>query len=248
MIVLITGATAGFGSEMTRVFAKNGHQVIATGRRRDRLEKIASELGSSILPVPMDVTDKSSITKLLSELPPMWQGIDVLINNAGLALGLEPAQQASLEEWETMIETNCKGLVNMTRLVLPGMVKRACGTIINIGSTAGEYPYPGSNVYGSTKAFVKQFTRNLRADLIGTGVRATNIAPGLCGGTEFSNIRYRGDDETAAKVYEGTQPLRAEDIANTAYWVATLPKHININLVEMMPICQGFSHMDVKRS
>jgi serine 3-dehydrogenase/3-hydroxy acid dehydrogenase/malonic semialdehyde reductase len=248
MVILITGATAGFGIAMARVFAKNGHQVIATGRRVDRLENLALELGPAILPVPMDVTDKLSITGALASLPPAWQEIDVLINNAGLALGLEAAQQASLDEWEIMIETNCKGLVSMTHSVLPGMVKRARGTVINIGSTAGEYPYPGSNVYGSTKAFVKQFTRNLRADLIGTGVRATNIAPGLCGGTEFSNVRYRGNDEEASKVYEGTQPLEAEDIANTAYWVATLPEHININLVEMMPTCQGFSSMIVKRN
>lgn len=248
MIVLITGATAGFGAEMARKFTKNGHRVIATGRRKDRLDQLAAELGAAVLPIIMDVTDKASISSALAALPPEWQEIDVLINNAGLALGVESAQQASLEEWETMIETNCKGLVTMTRQVLPGMVARGRGTVINLGSIAGEYPYPGGNVYGATKAFVKQFTLNLRADLVGTGVRATDIAPGLCGGTEFSNVRYRGDNEAAAKVYEGTQPLTPADIADTAYWVATLPAHININRIEMMPTCQGFAGMSIKRN
>ncbi|WP_395825771.1 SDR family NAD(P)-dependent oxidoreductase [Collimonas sp.] len=248
MIVLITGATAGFGAEMARTFTKNGHQVIATGRRKDRLEQLAAELGEAVLPIVMDVTDKHSISNALASLPTAWQEIDVLINNAGLALGTEAAQLASLEEWETMIETNCKGLVTMTRLVLPDMVKRGRGTIINLGSIAGEYPYRGGNVYGATKAFVKQFTLNLRADLVGSGVRATDLAPGLCGGTEFSNVRYRGNDEAAPKVYEGTQPLTPADIANTAYWIATLPAHININRIEMMPNCQGFAGMNIKRT
>ncbi|MDY7576021.1 SDR family NAD(P)-dependent oxidoreductase [Actimicrobium sp. CCI2.3] len=248
MIVLITGATSGFGAEMARKFVAHGHQVIATGRRRDRLDELKNELGANVLAVEMDVTDKNTITAGLASLPQEWRDIDVLINNAGLALGVEPAQQASLEDWETMIETNCKGLVTMTRLMLPDMVKRGSGTIINIGSTAGAYPYPGGNVYGATKAFVDQFTTNLRADLVGTGVRASNIAPGLSGGTEFSNIRMKGNDAAAAKVYEGTVPLNAKDIAETAFWIATLPAHVNINYVEMMPTCQGFSPFTIKRS
>lgn len=247
MIVFVTGATSGFGEEMARKFARHGHKVIATGRRRDRLDILTQELGDAILPIAMDVTSKASITDALAALPAEWHAIDVLINNAGLALGTEPAQQASLDEWETMIETNCKGLVVMTRLLLPDMVARGSGTIINIGSIAGTYPYPGGNVYGATKAFVDQFTRNLRADLAGTGVRATNIAPGLAGGTEFSNVRLRGNDAAAAKVYEGTVPLTAADVAEAAYWVASLPAHVNINHIEMMPTCQGLAPFAIKR-
>jgi 3-hydroxy acid dehydrogenase/malonic semialdehyde reductase len=247
MIVLITGATSGFGAEMARKFATHGHKVIATGRRKDRLDALAAELGSSVLPIEMDVRSKASIEQGLAALPADWKEIDVLVNNAGLALGIEPAHKASLEEWETMIDTNCKGLVTVTRLLLPDMVARGRGTIISIGSVAGAYPYPGGNVYGATKAFVDQFTLNLRADLVGTGVRATNIAPGLCGGTEFSNVRLK-DDAAAAKVYEGTVPLTAKDIAESAYWIATLPPHVNINYIEMMPTCQGFSPFAIKRN
>ena len=247
MIVLVTGATSGFGAEMARKFVANGHKVIATGRRKDRLDGLASELGSALLPVVMDVSDKKSIMNGIAALPAEWKEIDVLINNAGLALGIQPAQKASLEEWETMIATNCTGLVTMTHTLLPDMVARGRGTIINIGSVAGAYPYPGGNVYGATKAFVDQFTLNLRADLLGTGVRATNIAPGLCGGTEFSNVRLK-DDAAAAKVYEGTVPLTSEDIAETAYWIATLPPHVNINYIELMPTCQGFAGFNIKRN
>jgi NADP-dependent 3-hydroxy acid dehydrogenase YdfG len=248
MIVIVTGASSGFGAEIARKFATNGHKVIAAGRRLERLEALAQSLGPNLLPVRMDVTDKESITAALAALPADWRTIDVLVNNAGLALGVEPAQKASLDDWETMIATNCKGLVTMTHMLLPAMVERGSGTVINIGSTAGAYPYPGGNVYGATKAFVDQFTTNLRADLVGTGVRATNIAPGLCGGTEFSNVRLKGDDAAAAKVYEGTVPLTADDIAETAYWIATLPPHVNINYIEMMPTCQGFSPFTIKRN
>lgn len=247
MNVLITGATSGFGAEMARKFVQCGHKVIAAGRRKERLEGLATELGSAFFPVAMDVRDKASINDALASLPPAWQAIDVLINNAGLALGIEPAHKASLEEWETMIATNCTGLVTITHAILPAMVARGSGTIINIGSVAGTYPYPGGNVYGATKAFVDQFTMNLRADLVGTGVRTTNIAPGLCGGTEFSNVRLK-DDAAAAKVYEGTVPLTSHDIAETAFWIATLPPHVNINYIEMMPTCQGFGPFAVKRN
>ncbi|WP_426322571.1 SDR family NAD(P)-dependent oxidoreductase [Pseudoduganella sp. R-43] len=246
MIVLVTGATAGFGAAMARVFVKNGHKAIAAGRRAERLEALAAELGPNLLPVKLDVTDKGAIHAALASLPADWKEVDVLINNAGLALGIKGAHEADLEDWETMIATNCTGLVTITRALLPGMVERGRGTIINLGSVAGAYPYPGGNVYGATKAFVEQFTLNLRADLIGTGVRATNIAPGLCGGTEFSNVRLK-DDAAAAKVYEGTTPLTADDIANTAFWIATLPQHINVNSIELMPTCQGFSPFAIKR-
>ena len=248
MIVFITGASAGFGAAMARTFVKHGHQVIISGRRADRLQDLADELGQAALPFIIDVSDKQSINAAIAGLPEDWRDIDVLVNNAGLALGTAPAQEAALEDWETMIATNCTGLVTMTRALLPAMVARGAGLVINLGSVAGHYPYPGGNVYGATKAFVEQFTLNLRADLVGTGVRATNLAPGLCGGTEFSNVRFKGDDAAAAKVYEGTQPLTAQDIADTAYWIATLPPHININHIEMMPTCQGFSAFAIKRS
>ncbi len=247
MIVFITGATAGFGAAMARTFVRNGHQVIISGRRADRLQALAAELGQAALPLLLDVTDKVSINTALDSIPAAWQTIDVLINNAGLALNVAPAHEASLEDWDTMIATNISGLVAMTRALLPAMVARNSGTIINLGSVAGDTPYPGGNVYGATKAFVEQFTLNLRADLAGTGVRATNLAPGLCGGTEFSNVRLKGNDEAAAKVYEGTQPLTAEDIAETAYWIATLPPHVNINRIEMMPTCQGYGPLNIKR-
>ena len=247
MIVFITGATAGFGAAMARTFVRNGHQVIISGRRADRLQALAAELGEAALPLLLDVTDKVSISTALDSIPAAWQTIDVLINNAGLALNVAPAHEASLEDWDTMIATNISGLVAMTRALLPAMVARGSGTIINLGSVAGDTPYPGGNVYGATKAFVEQFTLNLRADLVGTGVRATNLAPGLCGGTEFSNVRLKGNDEAAAKVYEGTQPLTAEDIAETAYWIATLPPHVNINRIEMMPTCQGYGPLNIKR-
>jgi 3-hydroxy acid dehydrogenase/malonic semialdehyde reductase len=246
MIVFITGASAGFGAAMARTFVKNGHQVVLAARRKDRLDTLAKELGESALPITMDVTDKNSIEEALSMLPQSWRQIDVLINNAGLALNTKPAYEVPLEDWETMIATNIKGLVTMTHALLPAMVERGSGLVINIGSVAGRTPYPGGNVYGATKAFVEQFTLNLRADLVGTGVRATNIAPGLCGGTEFSNVRLR-DDAAAAKVYEGTQPLTAEDIAETAYWIASLPPHVNINHIEMMPTCQGYGPLNIKR-
>ncbi|MQA42360.1 SDR family NAD(P)-dependent oxidoreductase [Rugamonas aquatica] len=248
MIVFITGATAGFGAAMARTFVQNGHKVLVSGRREDRLQALAAELGAAARPIVLDVTDKASIKGALDSLPAEWSQIDVLINNAGLALGVTPAHESSLEDWDTMIATNCSGLVAMTRAILPAMVARGSGTVINLGSVAGDTPYPGGNVYGATKAFVEQFTLNLRADLVGTGVRATNLAPGLCGGTEFSNVRLKGNDAAAAKVYEGTEPLTPEDIANTAYWIATLPAHININRIEMMPTCQGYGPLTIKRN
>ncbi len=248
MIVMITGASAGFGAAMARKFVQTGHRVIAAARRTERLDALAKELGKNLLPVGLDVSSKSSIDAALASLPDDWQDIDVLINNAGLALGLEPAHEAHLSDWDTMIATNCTGLVTITRALLPRMVARGAGLVINLGSVAGAYPYPGGNVYGATKAFVDQFTLNLRADLVGTGVRATNIAPGMSGGTEFSNVRFKGDDAAAAKVYQGAMALTPEDVAEAAWWVANLPPHVNINGIEMMPTCQGFSPFTIKRT
>jgi 3-hydroxy acid dehydrogenase/malonic semialdehyde reductase len=247
MIVLITGASAGFGAAMARRFVGGGHRVIAAARRGERLEQLREELGEALLPLVLDVSDPSSVERGLAGLPDTWRPVDALVNNAGLALGVDPAPQCSLAEWTTMIDTNVKGLVAVTHAILPGMVARGSGLIVNLGSIAGNTPYPGGNVYGATKAFVAQFTRNLRADLVGTGVRATNLAPGLCGGTEFSRVRLHGDEAAAARVYEGATPLTAEDIAEAAYWVATLPPHVNINHIEMMPTCQGYGSLAIKR-
>ncbi len=246
-IVFVTGASAGFGAAITRRFVAEGHRVIASARRVDRLDALRAELGAAVLPVALDVTDRAAIEAVIAALPADWAAIDVLVNNAGLALGLEPAQRASLEDWERMVDTNIKGLMTMTRTVLPGMVARGRGHVINIGSTAGEWPYPGGNTYGATKAFVRQFTLNLRTDLVGTGVRATDIEPGLCGGTEFSQVRFHGDQAKADAVYAGTTPLSADDVADAVFWVASRPAHVNINHLQLMPECQAIGPLAVKR-
>lgn len=246
-IVFVTGASAGFGAAIARRFVAEGHRVIAAARRTDRLDALRAELGDAVRPVALDVTDRAAIEAVIAGLPADWAAIDVLVNNAGLALGLEPAQRASLEDWERMVDTNIKGLMTMTRTVLPGMVARGRGHVINIGSTAGEWPYPGGNTYGATKAFVRQFTLNLRADLVGTGVRATDIEPGLCGGTEFSTVRFHGDQAKADAVYAGTQPLSADDVADAVHWVASRPAHVNINHLQLMPECQAIGPLAVKR-
>lgn len=247
MIIFVTGATAGFGEAIARKFITAGHRVIASGRRQERLDALKAELGAALYTVQFDVRDRKSIEQAVASLPPEWRAIDALINNAGLALGLEPAQQASLDDWETMIDTNNKGLVFMTRALLPDMVKRNHGHVINIGSTAGNWPYAGGNVYGATKAFVRQFSLGLRTDLFGTQVRVTNIEPGLVGGTEFSSVRFKGNEEKVNKTYDNTQPLTAEDVADAVFWVATLPAHVNINSLEMMPVSQSFAGLSVYR-
>lgn len=246
MIVLITGASVGFGAAMARRFVHAGHHVIATARRKDKLDALAAELGERLLPIELDVTDQAAVQALANQLPTEFAHIDVLINNAGLALGLEPAQSADLDQWHTMLDTNCKGLINVTHALLPGMVERKRGHIINLGSVAGNWPYQGGNVYGATKAFVQQFSRNLLADLVGTAVRVTNVEPGMCGGTEFSNVRF-GDADKAAKVYEGVEYLSAEDIADTVLWIAQTPRHVNINAIEIMPVQQSFGGLTVHR-
>ncbi|HTI18842.1 MAG TPA: bifunctional NADP-dependent 3-hydroxy acid dehydrogenase/3-hydroxypropionate dehydrogenase YdfG [Trinickia sp.] len=247
MIVFVTGASAGFGAAIARTFVKGGHRVIATARRLDRLEELAKELGPALLPIDVDVRDRAAVEAVPSRLPAEFADVDVLVNNAGLALGLEPAQRSNLDDWQQMIDTNCTGLVTMTRVLLPGMVERNRGHVVNLGSTAGNWPYAGGNVYGATKAFVHQFSLNLRTDLAGTAVRVTDVAPGLCGGTEFSNVRFKGDDEKAAGIYRDVQALTAEDIAESIYWITTRPAHVNINSIELMPVAQSFAGLSIHR-
>ncbi|WP_226396745.1 SDR family oxidoreductase [Haemophilus sp. Marseille-Q0026] len=244
---LVTGATAGFGLAICKKLIEAGYKVIGTGRRAARLAELHSQLGNDFLPLTFDITDLEATKQALNQRPEGWQAIDLLVNNAGLALGLEPAHQADLNDWAQMIDTNVKGLVNITRLVLPEMVARNHGHIINLSSIAGNYPYPGGNVYGGTKAFVTQFSLNLRADLAGTKIRVSNVEPGLCGGTEFSNVRFHGDDEKAAKVYENVQSVQPEDIANIVLWLNQQPEHVNINRIEVMPTAQSFNPLKVTK-
>jgi 3-hydroxy acid dehydrogenase/malonic semialdehyde reductase len=245
--ILVTGATAGFGAAFARRLVAEGHRVIATGRRTERLQALAAELGENLLTHQLDVTDKAAVAAFPAALPESWRQIDVLINNAGLALGLSPAWEADLSDWDTMIATNITGLVHMTRAILPQMIARDDGIILNLGSVAGEYPYPGGHVYGGTKAFVQQFSLNLRADLVGKNIRVTDIEPGMVGGSEFSKVRFNGDEARAASVYAGITPLSPEDIAETAAWLISLPRHMNINRIEMMPTCQATAAFAVKR-
>ena len=247
LTVFVTGATAGFGAAITRRLVRDGHRVIAAARRRDRLEALAAELGPNVLPYVLDVTDSAAVAALPASLPADWQTVDALINNAGLALGMDPAFKASLSDWDTMVATNVTGLLHMTRALLPGMVERNTGHVINLSSTAALYPYPGGHVYGASKAFVTQFSLNLRADLIGTGVRVTDLEPGLVGGTEFSATRFHGDTTRAAAVYAGTTPLSPEDIAEAVSWVLGLPAHMNVNRLEIMPTCQASGPLAIKR-
>ena len=246
--ILITGASSGFGAACARIFATNGSRLILTARRVDPLLKLQDELGTTaeIQIIPLDVRDREAVQGAIESLPERFSAIDVLINNAGLALGLEPAHQSDLDDWDTMVDTNIKGLMYCTRMVLPGMVARNCGHIVNISSTAGAWPYPGGNVYGGTKAFVTQFSRNLRSDLIGTRVRVSCIQPGMAE-TEFSKVRFKGDDEQAAGVYSGTEPLTAEDIAETVRWVVSQPAHVNVNTLELMSIDQSWGPFAIHR-
>ncbi|NOY13368.1 MAG: SDR family NAD(P)-dependent oxidoreductase [Deltaproteobacteria bacterium] len=241
--ILITGATSGFGAACAKRFAAEGWQLILTGRRTERLEQLQGELGRAVRQIiPLDVRDRHQVFEQLGPL----ENIDLLLNNAGLALGLEPSWEVAIDDWETMVDTNIKGLMYCTRAVLPQMVARNRGHVVTIGSVAGSWPYPGGNVYGGTKAFVQQFSRNLRADLAGKKVRVTNIAPGMAE-SEFSNVRFKGDDEKAAQVYQGTDPLLPEDIAEMVWWVATLPAHVNINAIEAMPVAQSWGPLAVQR-
>ena len=229
-IVLITGATSGIGEACARKFAQGGYDVIITGRRAQLLANLKKELeaeGVRVLALAFDVRNRNAATAAINSLPLEWQQIDVLINNAGLALGLEPEYEGSFEDWETMIDTNIKGLLTMTRLVVPRMVKRDSGHVINIGSVAGDAAYAGGNVYCGTKAAVKTITDGLRIDLAHTSVRVTNIKPGLVE-THFSNVRFHGDDARADKIYEGVKPLTGADIAEVVFYAASAPAHVQI--------------------
>lgn len=245
--ILITGATSGFGRACAELFAAKGWRLILTGRRGDRLDELRRALAPAAVHTAIcDVRDRQQIDTLFQEIPEDFREIEVLLNNAGLALGLSPAHETDLEQWETMVDTNIKGLLYMTRRFLPEMVKRRRGHVVNIGSVAASWPYPGGNTYGATKAFVQQFSRNLRADLHGTGVRVTNIEPGLAE-SEFSLVRFAGDRDKAAKVYEGTEPLTPADIAEIVLWTVERPAHVNINCVEVMPTCQSWASLAVAR-
>ncbi|ABC22927.1 serine 3-dehydrogenase [Rhodospirillum rubrum F11] len=246
--VFITGATAGFGEACARRFAEAGWALVLTGRRAERLEALKAELGASV-PVHaavMDVRDRASVQAVIAALPAPFDKVHTLINNAGLAAGLEKAAEASLDDWQTMIDTNVTGLVTCTHALLPRLIAAGNGSIINLGSVAGRWPYPGGSVYGGTKAFVRQFSLNLRNDLLGTGVRVTDIEPGMAE-SEFSIVRFKGDREAASKVYAGVDPLTPKDIAETIFWVATQPPHININTLEIMPVAQAWAGFAVHR-
>lgn len=247
MIIFITGATSGFGAAMVKRLINSGHRVIAAGRRADRLVQMKAEYGVNLHTLILDIQNKEEVSKAVENLPEDFKKIDVLINNAGLALGTSLAQNSKIEDWETMVQTNINGLLYCTQKILPSMVKSNVGQIINLGSVAGEFPYSGGNVYGATKAFVHQFSMNLRSDLLGTNVRVTNIEPGMCN-TEFSEVRYSGDKEKAEAVYKGVHALSADDIAETIEWVINRPAHMNINVISLMPVQQAFGGFAVHRT
>ena len=240
-VVLVTGATSGFGRETVKMFANDGCKIIAIGRREKKLEELKFELkGCDIHTITLDVRDKIKVFKEIKNLPSKYKNIDILVNSAGLALGLEKAPDALLDDWEVMIDTNIKGLLYITKAVMPIMIERKSGYIFNLGSIAGNWPYEGANVYGSTKAFVQQFSLNLRNDLKGTNIRVSNIEPGFSK-TEFSNVRFKGDDKKADAIYDGLQPLVGKDIANLIFTLSKLPLHVNVNTLEVMPTAQTWA-------
>ena len=244
--ILISGATSGFGRAAAKRFVDAGWRVIATGRRAERLDALADELGRDrVHTAAFDIRDEAAMRAALNALPENFRAIDVLVNNAGLALGTAPAQRADLLQWKQMIDTNITALVTMTHALLPGLIERK-GAILNIGSVAGSYPYNGGNVYGGTKAFVSQFALNLRCDLHGTGVRVTSIEPGMAE-TEFTLVRTSGDSAASDTLYKGADPISAEDIAETMFWIANLPPHLNVNRIEVMPVRQSFAGFQVAR-
>ncbi|WP_104713393.1 SDR family oxidoreductase [Helicobacter cetorum] len=244
--ILVTGATSGFGLEITKAFLKEGFMVFGTGRRIEVLKELQNNYHDSFIPLCFDIQNKNATEQAINKVFSTTKQIDCLINNAGLALGLEKAFECDLDDWEVMIETNIKGLLRITRLILPQMIKNNTGTIINIGSIAGTYPYVGGNVYGASKAFVKQFSLNLRADLLGTNIRVSNIEPGLCGETDFSLVRFKGNKEKAKAVYENKIYIKPQDIANIVLWIYKQPPYVNINSIEIMPTNQAFTQLAVK--
>lgn len=246
---LITGASSGIGLETARRFAQRGLNLILLARRRDRLEKLASELPGKARchVIACDINDTAGVQREIAALPADFSAIDILINNAGLSLGLDPAQEASWDDWHQMIETNCRSLAFMTHLLVPGMAGRNRGHIVNIGSVAGSYAYRGGNVYGATKAFVEHFSRGLKTDLLGTAVRVTNIEPGMTSGNEFALVRFHGDAQEARKVYAGAEPMLSSDIAEAIDWAISRPAHVNVNRIELMPVCQAPGGLAVHR-
>lgn len=245
--VMVTGATSGIGEATARRYAADGCTLVLVGRRQDRLDALAKSVSVPALTVSLDVRDRQVVDHAIGDLPKDFADIDLLVNNAGLALGLSGAQEADLDDWDQMIDTNVKGLVYVARAVLPGMVARDRGHIVNIGSVAGSYPYPGGNVYGGTKAFVHQFSLNLKADLLGSRVRVTSLEPGMTV-TEFSEVRFKGDKGKAAEVYAGADAMTSEDLAEVVHAVTSLPAHVNVNVLEVMPVCQGFSPFAIDRA
>ena len=246
-IVLVTGASSGIGEASARRFAAAGARVVVAARRLDRLKALAEELGPRVLPLELDVMDQEAVARALSSLPPEFSALTVLVNNAGAAHGMSKAYEAPLEDWEQMVDLNIKGLLYVTHAVLPGFVERDRGLIINLGSVAGRWPYPGNHVYGATKAFVSQLSINLRTDLIGKRVRVTSIEPGMVK-TDFSKVRFAGDEARAAAVYQGMEALTPEDIAESIFWVASLPPHVNINNIEVMPTMQAVAGFTFHRN
>lgn len=245
--VLITGATSGFGFAAAKLLAQHGARILAAGRRVERLEALKAELKDfPVHTLPLDVREREAVFAAAQNLPKEFAAVDILINNAGLALNLNPLENVPTQELEQMVDTNIKGVIYCTQAFLPGMITRNRGHIINMGSIAGNYPYPGGHVYGGTKAFLKQFSLGLRADLVGKNIRVTNIEPGLAE-TEFSLVRFQGDKEKADAVYKGVQPLTAEDIAETILWTLSRPTHVNINRIELMPVCQSSGPFAIKR-
>ncbi|HEV7346181.1 MAG TPA: SDR family NAD(P)-dependent oxidoreductase [Devosia sp.] len=246
-VTFITGATSGFGAAAARRYVAAGGKVVATGRREDRLAELQAELGAdNCHVVALDVRDRPAIDTAIAQLPAPFASINIVLANAGLALGLQPAAETDITDWETMIATNVTGLAYTVRALLPGMIERGGGHIVTLGSVAGDYPYPGGSVYGATKAFVKQFALNLRSDVQGKNIRVTNIEPGLTE-TEFSLVRFKGDESKAAKPYQGTKAMNADDIAETIFWSTTLPAHVNVNRLQVMATTQAFGPFDIYR-
>jgi 3-hydroxy acid dehydrogenase / malonic semialdehyde reductase len=240
LTVFVTGATSGIGEAISRRFANAGAKVIATGRRPERLQALQAELGEACNVVALDVRDRAAVEKTVANLPEPFRRINVVVANAGHGLGMQPAQQANIADWENMVATNINGMLYIVHTLLPGMLERDDGHIVLLGSIAGDYPLPAANVYGASKAFVKQFALNLRADVLGSKIRVTNIEPGLTD-TEFMLVRFGGDAEKKERFYEGLTPLTAEDIAETVFWSCTLPRRVNINRIQLMPVTQAFS-------
>lgn len=243
----ITGASVGIGRATAKVLAEQGYQLVLLARRAEKLEALAAELSTPAHLIACDINDHAALDEALASIPDAFRNPDVLVNNAGLALGLKSADQTDWLDWQTMIQTNCLSLAYLTRQILPLMVARNQGHIINLGSIAGRYPYQGGNVYGATKAFVEQFSRNLRTDVLGKKIRVTNLSPGIIGNTEFSLVRFHGDESAANAVYDSCEALTPEDIAECIRWVVTLPAHVNINELEVMPTCQAAGGLAIAR-